>query len=317
MTMQKRIWAQLGAVAVITVLGIGLTAAWFINYRTNLMKAPQIRIEGGEFMEISHGSNPWSNAVEIQTKTLHWDVTGDGVTLLRPVLTQSGVTASPDQSAEWQPASGEPEGEWVDYIEIPLTFRSDKQVSIYLDKNSKVTPHGDPEKLRVYTPQGVTGEDRQRVVNVSSHSTNTTLFSRNYIAGAVRVAVLEEETDAEGNTQLTRKALWIPNRDIQLVTDPYDVKTGADAAVEDSYTYFDSTKTQRALAESEYCTLDEDAFVTQMPAEKVNGMYQTKLVVRVWVEGTDREARLALAGGEFDVYLRFTSSDESAQENNS
>ena len=55
-------------------------------------------------------------------------------------------------------------------------------------------------------------------------------------------------------------------------------------------------------------TPDESDYVMTMVKNETDGMYYASLVVRIWIEGTDREARLALAGGEFDVNLQVVAS---------
>ncbi len=319
MSKSKKIWIQFSVVTVLLLTLAGIAVAWFVNYKYNRLNAPKIQIVTGDYMEISGDGSKWNNQLVIQASKLRWDVTGDGIDLWRPQMDDSGAAPDLTEEDNWTKATKDPydDGELLDFIEVPVSFRSDRQMNIYLGANSAVTPIcAQGNSLYSSDPDS---DLWSKVENVSNFSTSSARFSRNYIAGAVRVAVLQN-TGTEASPQLERKALWVPNPNYELITSPsYDLK--ANGTAEESYTYYtysvtdsQAEKTLKTWAagdvKTSFTTGSSDTpsdsdYVTTMQQNTTDGLYYADLVIRIWVEGTDREARLALAGGEFDVDLQF------------
>ena len=164
------------------IKGIGGTLAWFyLNEEVSVSYGNSIFCEAGNSLEISlvEGGTPskWSSAIDCssgQVTTL--DISGDGYHLYRP-----------SEIDEWQQpinftdaVSSQEDAENFDYIELELAFRSLSEMKVYLSEESFVLP-ADPE------------DDGENIYGA---------FSRDYIAGAMRVAVIE-------GTQV--KMLWAPN----------------------------------------------------------------------------------------------------------
>jgi hypothetical protein len=144
-------------------------------------------------------------------------------------------------------------------------------------------------------------------------------FSRDYIAGAMRVAIVEDDEV---------KMIWAPNSQYELIQYPngtYAFKNGVNgnSTPETSYSYY-SENEEGELVEKPVTTDDyaskkfvvdgtgaakgysgrSASLVSLSPAAE--GEYDQKNVkIRIWFEGTDREAHQALAGGNVNVKLKF------------
>ena len=321
MNKSKKVWIQFSIVTVLLLSLIGIAVAWFVNYKYNRLNAPKIQIVAGDYMEIYGDGQKWNNQLVVQASKLRWDITGDGVDLWRPKIDDTGAAPDLTEQDNWTRATKDPyEGELLDFIEVPVSLRSDRPMKIYLGANSTVTPICEQGKsLYSSNPDG---DAWDKVENASNFSTSSVRFSRNYIAGAVRVAILQN-MGTEENASLQRMALWVPNPDYQLITSPsYDF--AANGTAESSYTYYtyaaqdgtaqktlntwDAGDVKSVFTTGNADTPDESDYVMTMVKNETDGMYYASLVVRIWIEGTDREARLALAGGEFDVNLQFVAS---------
>jgi hypothetical protein len=164
--------------------------------------------------------------------------------------------------------------------------------------------------------------DESYITPVNTQDDGTNIhgkFSRDYIAGAMRVAIIDD-------TGL--KMLWAPNSSYQLIQNnngSYALKTGeyGDSVPESDYYYFaeneDGELVQQKVSPEAYASkqfvvdgtgaMKDEAgnsptLATLIPASE--GAYAQKTVkIRIWFEGTDREAHQALAGGNVNVKLKF------------
>ena len=141
MNKSKKVWIQFSVVTVLLLSLIGIAVAWFVNYKYNRLNAPKIQIVAGDYMEISGDGQKWNNQLVVQASKLRWDITGDGVDLWRPKMDDTGAAPDLTEQDNWTRATKDPyEGELLDFIEVPVSLRSDRPMKIYLGANSTVTP---------------------------------------------------------------------------------------------------------------------------------------------------------------------------------
>lgn len=286
-------------VAVLITLGaIGGSLAWFfINESSYVDYGSDISCEAGQSLEISNdGGKTWSGFIKnegFSSSTV--DITGDGINMYRP----SAIDETSNPSG-FQPAVALDEKGTGDFIDIDLMFRTTSKMNVYLNGESFISP------------------------------TNPTLggnmfgnFSRDYIAGATRVAFIEvtdnEETGAE---EFDLKMIWAPNPKYELSKSTGGVYTFTVNGFRETYyytVYEDGEYIKKAYTSDDFA---ESRFVAgNTGADISNGgesavLFSTnptagqfdykKMKIRIWFEGTDREASEALAGGKVAAKLKFT-----------
>lgn len=289
-----------GSICVILLVAlIGGTLAWFyINEEVTVSYGNSIFCEAGDSLEIALVENGnttgWSSSIDYSSgKFTTVDISGDGYRLYRPSEineNQQPVSLVPaisslDNSTDY------------DYIELEVAFRSVSKMNVYLSDESFIAPV-DPD---------------------NSGSNIYGKFSRDYIAGAMRVAVIDD-------TGL--KMLWAPNSQYQLIQNgngTYDFKSGenGDSVPESAYYYYGEDENgnlvQQEFSADAYAdkkfvvdstgankgyTGNSAALVSLVP-ESTGAHAQKTVRIRIWFEGTDREAHQALAGGNVNVKLKF------------
>ena len=278
---------------------VGGTLAWFyVNEEVTVDYGNSIFCEAGDSLEIAlieqGTASRWTSAIDYRSGEFTTvDISGNGAQLYRP----SEINEY-QQPVDFKDAVSSLENSFsYDYIELEVAFRSLSQMNVYLSEESFIEPV-DPDN----------GES-----NIYGN------FSRDYIAGAMRVAILE------GNDV---KMLWAPNSQYQLIQNgngSYSFNPGYNGSSipESSYSYYAEDENgalmQTEITAEEYatkkCVVDstgahksytgESAVLVSLnPAEE--GAYDQKNVrIRIWFEGTDREAHQALAGGNVNVKLKF------------
>lgn len=197
-----------------------------------------------------------------------------------------------------------------DFLELDLYFKAENPCNVYLSNQSSILPKEDPEGLLTLTG------------DTAYSKSDYGPFSKNYIAGAVRVGVWEVK-EVEGVETEEFKFIWIPNQNYELINpsgttqnytfnpdgvlDPNQnyIASATDngdgtfsSAVVSSYDadtikYFNSNFTTGEATVASLVTLSDDA--------------RAHIIVRIWIEGTDRESHAALSGGDFITNLLFIS----------
>lgn len=237
------------------------------------------------------------------------EVTSNGISFYRPMLTQLGGTAEPDTSKEW-----EEEKEIInkDYLSFDLYIRSEsEQANIFLKKTSKFTT----------VSNTLIGPD-------SDNKSSLGDFSRDCIVGATRLSVVGYKSD---NTP-DRKLLWIPRPELKLYNDDTDktfkVRDDATSGTSYEHKYWNVTTesgvqhrpdkaekmtsgvTASKNVNGEY-VLGDDTSITALTTPQVftdaegtqKNYFCNHVTVNIWIEGEDEESRLALVNGEFKVNL--------------
>ncbi len=284
---------------ILLVALVGGTLAWFyINEEVTVNYGNSIFCEAGDSLEIALVENGvaarWSSSIDYGAGEFTTvDITGNGLNLYRP----SEINEN-QQPVNLVPAvSSLEDRNGYDYIELEVAFRSVSKMNVYLSDESFIAPV-DPDN------------------NTSNIYGN---FSRDYIAGAMRVAVIDESG---------LRMLWAPNSKYQLIQNgdgTYGFESGENgySTPESDYYYYaedeNGNLVQQTVSPDEYAskrfvvdstgakknyTGNSAALVSLVPESE--GAHAQKTVrIRIWFEGTDREAHQALAGGNVNVKLKF------------
>ncbi|MBE6984546.1 MAG: hypothetical protein E7434_02815 [Ruminococcaceae bacterium] len=277
---------------------VGGTMAWFyVNEEVSVTYGNSIFCEAGDSLEIAlveNGvANRWSSAIDYSAgEFTAVDISGNGEQLYRP----SEIDEN-QQPVNLIPAvSSMEDSNHYDYIEMEVAFRSVSKMNVYLSSESFVAPVNPDD-----TTSNIYGS-----------------FSRDYIASAMRVAVIDDTGSL--------KMLWAPNSDYQLIQNgdgTYAFKTGSAATPESAYYFYgedeDGNIVRKEISADTYAskkfvidsTGAERGYTGNSPVlvslnpEGSETHAQKTVKIRIWFEGTDREAHQALAGGNVNVKLKF------------
>lgn len=293
----------------VVLLASSATFAWFFaNSDVEVDYGSEIVCETGSSLEISVYKgidennqevwSEWSTSLTIEKPSAKLqDVTGDGINLYTPsgLETINGVL-TPVKFSTSQPMDKDGFG---DFIEIDLKVRSTSPMNVYFADESFILPY-DLEK---------------DITNVYGD------FSQDYIAGAMRLAVIEQVDDSTQDL----KMIWAPNATYEL-NKKNDGKYlfNENGSVED-YKYYRCIDAENSIFELHEVDIDEiannkfvvdstkttDVMVNQSPllAKLVpdnSGFGEARLTVKVWFEGCDREANEALSGGSCKMKFVFS-----------
>ena len=278
---------------------VGGTLAWFyVNEEVTVDYGNSIFCEAGDSLEIAlvedGAATRWSSAIDYSAGEFTTvDISGDGYTLYRPMEIneqQQPVNLTPAVSSLESDVS-------YDYIEMEVAFRSVSKMNVYLSEESYITPVN-PED----TESNIYGK-----------------FSRDYIAGAMRVAIVDDEGI---------KMIWAPNSKYQLIFNAdgsYAFNSGdkGDSVAESDYYFYGEDENGDVVKQ----TVSSDYYASKKfvvdstgakraytgnsaPLVSLNPEYEgahavQNVRIRIWFEGTDREAHQALAGGNVNVKLKF------------
>ena len=307
----KKLVALISLISVFFIT-ISVTMAWFyMNSTVEVEYGSEIVCEAGTSLEISMYQGideetgeekwtPYSGIVRKDTVSAKLqDITGSGEELFRVASLAS------DENGDLYPAAlvkavTVDENGYGDYIELKVRLRSTSKMDVYFSGDSFVNP-----------------------VTESEHDINVFGdFSKDYIAGAMRVAVLEKQDD----DSLTHKMTWAPNPTFQLTRykdegrytftkngeiEKYKYYRLVDAENE-KYELYDVTP--QDLIDKKFVigsTQNNDKMINNSPVlttitPEEGGFGVEELTIRVWFEGTDREADQALSGGQAHMNLIFS-----------
>ena len=288
----------------VSILLVSVTFCWFIFTKNTSIDSISLEVTGVVNVTITnHLKEDWDNKVEIDESTSKNTITeysGNGKRLYMPIISKKEVIGYflDDKSLSNN-------SEETGYIEIVTYVKTDGPISLYLSPDSSITPYN-KNKL----------EDN--------------------IAGAVRVAVLAEGMDP---------FIWVPNTTYQY--DEQTGKVNKNGTPEKEYLYVYSedhnnvvkeelTYEQKKLSTSFVETIKNDNLAAFGVSENKrfvwgnlnefddytnsvdpiivtdNELYEEKefeMVIRIWIEGTDREAVKTLIGGKFNINLTFIAVD--------
>ena len=294
----------LSSLCVILLLAlIGGSMAWLLtNENVSITYGNSIFCEAGDSLEISlidENGAPvgWSSTIDYSSgKFTTVDISGDGCNLYRP--TEINEMQQPLNFVE--AVSSLEDINSYDYVEMVIAFRSLSKMNVYLSEESFIAP-----------------------VNTNKADSNIYgKFSNDYIAGAMRVAVVDESGQI-------LKMLWAPNSQYHLIrnldengNEKGTYEFNPDSKVEQAYKYYamadGELKEQEVPADlyaSKQFVIDSTGakkgwtgnapVLASLVPESEGARAQQTVRIRIWFEGTDREAHQALAGGNVNVKLKF------------
>ena len=299
-------YVKLSILLYIVILSVALvgTLAWFLFEQSATIKTEEdSRIIAGEYLEICFddgdddpNNDKWGIDVSVSNSAQFPDVslTPDG-TVWYPVSLEEddGLIYGEAGRGVYENVTG-----LNGYlVKIPLKVRASTGINVYLDQSSKL----EGVDLEKTDASGVDGS----------------VFSRDAVAGAARVAFFDESG---------AKMVWVPNERYELISSSEGaLNIVYDGNPEDEYKYLNVV--DGIVNEgSEYGTWDSDliALGTDKLASDGNTNEATplleftkageekKLVIYIWIEGSDREANTVLSGGSFKYDLKLTGIVEKA-----
>ncbi|MBQ6817564.1 MAG: hypothetical protein IJO27_03945, partial [Bacilli bacterium] len=189
----------------------------------------------------------------------------------------------------------------IDYLEFDILFKANAPLGVFLDSTSTIIPTAGHEENELIG-QGITRK--------SSYGD----FSRDLIAGAVRVAFIENDyVENKYIPKLKSSLVWAPNKEYELMYNKgyytFNINSNnnqdykyINAASGVSYELVDNLK-DNLNTDFINDNANGDPMITKID-EKFNDGIKA-VTVRIWIEGNDREAHTALTGGMFTLNLNF------------
>ncbi len=274
--------------------------AWFSRVQTPEFDNLEISTEAINEIQISlDNGETWLMEATLdisENYAFHTEITSNGIDFFRPIQKQS--SGEPLAFAEARRGT--------DYLEVEVLFRALLDTYVYLDSQSYVIPKvGTEENVLLGT----------EVVRKSSFGN----FTRDLVAGAVRVAFVEGEyVNDECIMEEETNLVWAPNKEYELIQDGNDFTVDINSDNEQNYNYLEVTAPE-VFAEARVENLkdninasDVTGFAYGDPSllfiegnSNIEEAEITCLKIRVWVEGNDREAKSPLRGGLFSIRLHF------------
>ena len=301
----KKIYSTMIKLIAIIVSIFVFSYAWFVTNKENYLDNIEIGTVKSNNLQISQtGEDGWGSVLSINSLNefvFNNDVSSNGISFYKAV----NIDDSGNPTKLVKAMSNK------DYLDFDLWFKNDSNVSIYLDKNSSVYPECcsniNDAVLNI-------NNTRDEIIRVSSYGD----FSRDLIASAVRIAFINYNYNESTETyELEDKPIyiWAPNKNYEISYKNGYYDFDIDSTNYETYSYmnvissssFNETKLTNvkdeinASYESKSSNGDQKLFEIKSNGEEV----KSGLKVRIWVEGTDREAVEALKGGKFKFTLSF------------
>lgn len=285
----KRTTTVATMVKILSILIIGVAAAfsWFVNYESTETIGGDITIDVDEYKNIS------VNVSDIYVGDFTFKnecVSGNGLTFYGIDTDQSGRTITGYHQIE----IGSDEYNHS-VFEAQIAFTSYQKLVLYLGERCSVTP-------------------------VIKDTNGNPIYDSpdDYIGGAIRVAFLPtEHINDEFVVSETERVIWVPNTTYEY--NKTTLAANTNGAVETSIKYLTNAlgATGEVLTSGSAQGFDMDAkMIWGTPIADVHRNLSlftidnnletiTYVTIRIWVEGTDREAQKELMGGSFNMHLHF------------
>ncbi len=283
---KKSIWKTVIVLVGLFSVLIVATLSWFVfndgaeieSLKTNVVSAAYIQVSKDEGLT-------WDNNLELDLGTVVSlrETTGNGIDFYEPVY--DGV----DSISEYVKSASENV-----FFESEFSFKTDKSQRLVLSDESYIIP--------AYKNSG------------SMNKSEFGDYSKDYIAGAIRVGFFEVTEDGEYDLVF----VWVPNT--QFYFDKANNRIVEDGPVEDYYSYYsdgDEPGFKKVMTNGQtsgmsdifvWGSLEQDGVKPILQFEKTadsDGDIVKKVAVRVWVEGTDRECVRELYEGKFRMFFKF------------
>lgn len=334
-------WIRLSVILYIVILSVAavFTMAWFLFDETaTIQTSDNMQITAGSKLEIAHIEKDgtvgdWGQQITLNTGSdVFPDITGDGNLFYYPKVLDDNDQAFETVDSFVDLSTVEDVG--VFYITVHLRFRTTMPMTVYLSEDSFV-------KGKTDTLEGAEAENNSIFGD----------FSRDGIAGAVRVAFVEYNSQVAD--EYTLRNVWIPNDTYQLSYDQNETigtngdhkayfTTGGEreyTTLEDgtkalNYGYLEKTTVNgeekmvfKPWSEEQYVdqavTLESQGLASEdqngvqwiggaapliefKESDMKNGFAVRDLYIKIWIEGTDREADKAFTDGQLEYNFSFT-----------
>lgn len=304
----KNIYVTMFKLIAIIVSIFVFSYAWFVHESDSNVEGVNIGTAKTNNIMISEdGNQGWGDSFNIDVGEgfrFNNEVTSDGINFYKANLKDEYGTPLSFTNATLN----------EDYLEFDVWFKNDSSVKLFLEEDSSVTPEcGTKKEDLVLTP----GSDKKidDIVRASAYGD----FSRDLIAGAVRVAFIRYNFNEETNSfELEDKPvlIWAPNKTYEITENDGWFTANVESTNSQSYKYI-KVKNSSTFREENLDNLKDDisaSYDTKMAngdpvlvsIDTEDGLEKKAgLKVRVWVEGNDRDAVSALKGGIFKINLSF------------
>lgn len=276
---KTNLWKRLVLINGLVVVSVVAVFAWFITSDTASVSGFESSISEASYIKVSQdGGETWENGIDgvnLYNMRVISEVSGNGSVFYEPLYGEGDVI---DGFSTVDLDDGK-------YIEKKFTFEADTTQHIYLTNESTVIP-SDPNGNK-----------------------NDAGISRDYIAGAVRIAFFEVTDEGED-----LKYIWVPEPTIEYrdgavypngkVEAAYYRQLGTDL----NQTDFVSTGGASSGFSGDFLWGDpETDGVVPLLTLETEGKKPVRgeIIVRIWLEGTDRECVKGLHNGNFKVNLKF------------
>lgn len=306
------VWKNIVLIVSVLVMIIIATFAWFYLGTSGEVLDLSVDVNEAAFVQISGDNGEhWSSELNMEVginKNLK-ELSGDGLRFFTPVY---DVVEQPSGGYQPEIIAFEEAQDKARYIEQTFMFRSDSAYDLYLSPESCIT--------------SVIGEDSN-------------------IVGAIRVAFLElDENDNE-----ILKCIWAPNSTVefspetnafvgngeaedyyyyQISETPVDIGSLTDDVIDANVVRIPAADPD-APEEGHDCGYNEDyrfmwscgetlpenaPILLSLRTAEGEAMATKRMVVRVWLEGHDRECVSQLTGEKFTMKFQFKAEKESNDE---
>lgn len=276
---------------IILITLIAASYAWLTNGTRLKMEGLTISTRAVQNLSFSlDGGITWNDETTLnldENFEFSSEITGNGIKLYVPSKRRENGTPIAFREATVN----------HDYIEFEIRFKSDNATGIYLASDSFVEPTAGTNV------SDLIGEE---VIRKSSSGD----FTRDLIAGSVRVAFIENVIDGNNIIAGTEtKLVWAPNPNYELVREKDGFSFLLDSTSSQDYSALDTSTLLPVRVENikdninaSYSTLTTggDPMLIYM-----NENEEKSITVRIWVEGNDRETDTSLKGGIFRIYFNF------------
>lgn len=303
---------------------VGTVFSWFaVNYN-NKINSKEVEVIADGALELSLDGSNWQSSINLSNdtawfkKTKFTDITGSGNgDFYRPSLTQNENTAEVNTAGnltfvENFPKSKDNDGEY-DYAKFTVYMRSTEELKISLGAIDNVASG-------VYSIDALSGDGVLNLAGVAKDisSDSTTKFSKDLVAGAIRISAVILTDNSDNTVNREHKFTWIPRPEIYVdnYTTFSDANINLNSQNGESYKhyYLNQEKIKTELEENVKTgkLADNKAELLTLTKNNIEDRYYTgKVEFNIWLEGCDNEARRAFVQGQFKVLLNIISEQTS------
>ena len=266
------------------------------------------RLEIRQYVANQGKDTGWGAVLQTKFNGSYPDITGDGVNFYFPTSLDGNDQPYFDKPSETFVCLNGRKDQDLFFMTLKLEFRSRTPMDVYLADDSCVLG-----------------------VDIDKMDDLTQSISSDLIAGAVRVGFYEQMKNEEGQVVEVLKTVWIPNDSYHVIS----LENGSytfEISENEIETYGYLAPNNGTLENSTYmeeCTWSEEAYASgavlvgddrlaqaatatapsstnnSVPLLSLDGKETKVLVIRIWIEGTDREAVSTLNGGQMKYDLNF------------